>query len=413
MPFSRLKSILLRSIITPPLHFQSIAIITFKFQERTISLKKLEQLIPALFKLNPDHLPDYQPSVAAFHKILFASLHFIANGNVVPQIVQLGNKDFIIRWLPALIDSEVRLLTEKLDKLLPPGLLLSPKIIRKAEQLLLIENQTNELLSIVISKLVAHLSRSSNGNLFEDIFFKNKAYSFSGVGENALSGGMKVWLDRFHLTTGNYKPVIAVSELDNEQFDVQISIEDTSVSDQLPVPVSKILQEKQYEKQRFKILQTLSLLSPFIRGLDTHINLGGNHPILFNKVEFAPFLIEVLPAVRLLDIKIMLPKSLQELLRPKPTVKLRRNAEQQGYVRLDDLLSFDWQVAIGDALMSPDEFKKLLKNVMVHRMITKNTFEERIDEMIQKKKHLADMTVATGENWIGKLSNKELREIFG
>ena len=33
--------------------------------------------------------------------------------------------------------------------------------------------------------------------------------------------------------------------------------------------------------------------------------------------------------------------------------------------------------------------------------------------MIQKKKHLADMTVTTGENWIGKFSNKELREIFG
>jgi SNF2 family DNA or RNA helicase len=52
------------------------------------------------------------------------------------------------------------------------------------------------------------------------------------------------------------------------------------------------------------------------------------------------------------------------------------------------------------------------KNVMVHRMICKNTFEERIDAMIQKKKLLAEMTVATGENWIGKLSNKELREIF-
>jgi len=52
------------------------------------------------------------------------------------------------------------------------------------------------------------------------------------------------------------------------------------------------------------------------------------------------------------------------------------------------------------------------KNVMVHRFITKNTFEERIDEMISNKKHLAEMTVATGENWIGKLSNKELRDIF-
>ena len=53
------------------------------------------------------------------------------------------------------------------------------------------------------------------------------------------------------------------------------------------------------------------------------------------------------------------------------------------------------------------------KNVMVHRFITKDTFEERINDMIQQKKHLADMTVASGESWIGKLSNKELREIFG
>jgi SNF2 family DNA or RNA helicase len=52
------------------------------------------------------------------------------------------------------------------------------------------------------------------------------------------------------------------------------------------------------------------------------------------------------------------------------------------------------------------------QNVLVHRFITQNTFEERIDRMIQDKRHLADMTVASGESWIGKLSNSELREIF-
>ena len=51
-------------------------------------------------------------------------------------------------------------------------------------------------------------------------------------------------------------------------------------------------------------------------------------------------------------------------------------------------------------------------NVMVHRFITKNTFEERINEMIQSKKALANMTVATGENWMGNLSNKELKGLF-
>lgn len=49
---------------------------------------------------------------------------------------------------------------------------------------------------------------------------------------------------------------------------------------------------------------------------------------------------------------------------------------------------------------------------MVHRFITKNTFEERINEMIQSKKALAELTVSTGENWIGNLSNKEIKDLF-
>jgi SNF2 family DNA or RNA helicase len=49
---------------------------------------------------------------------------------------------------------------------------------------------------------------------------------------------------------------------------------------------------------------------------------------------------------------------------------------------------------------------------MVHRFITKGTFEERINEMIQSKKNFANLTVATGENWIGNLSNKELKDMF-
>ena len=53
------------------------------------------------------------------------------------------------------------------------------------------------------------------------------------------------------------------------------------------------------------------------------------------------------------------------------------------------------------------------QNVLVHRFIVKNTFEERINTMIQQKKELADMTIATGESWIGDLSNKELSELFG
>ena len=52
------------------------------------------------------------------------------------------------------------------------------------------------------------------------------------------------------------------------------------------------------------------------------------------------------------------------------------------------------------------------KNVVVHRLITMGTFEEKIDEMIKAKKELADLTVTTGEQWITELSDKELKNIF-
>jgi len=51
-------------------------------------------------------------------------------------------------------------------------------------------------------------------------------------------------------------------------------------------------------------------------------------------------------------------------------------------------------------------------NVMVHRMITKGTLEEKIDEMLRSKKDLANLTVSSGETWVGELSDKELKELI-
>ena len=50
--------------------------------------------------------------------------------------------------------------------------------------------------------------------------------------------------------------------------------------------------------------------------------------------------------------------------------------------------------------------------VFVHRFITKNSFEEKIDAMLTSKKELADMTVASGESWIARMSHEELKALF-
>ena len=52
------------------------------------------------------------------------------------------------------------------------------------------------------------------------------------------------------------------------------------------------------------------------------------------------------------------------------------------------------------------------KNVFVHRLVTRGTFEEKINAMMQRKRELAELTVASGESWLGDLSSDELKDLF-
>lgn len=52
------------------------------------------------------------------------------------------------------------------------------------------------------------------------------------------------------------------------------------------------------------------------------------------------------------------------------------------------------------------------RDVVVYRFITAGTFEEKVNEMLKKKRELADLAVSVGESWIGDLSDDEIRSLF-
>src|SRR5258706_34194 len=51
------------------------------------------------------------------------------------------------------------------------------------------------------------------------------------------------------------------------------------------------------------------------------------------------------------------------------------------------------------------------KNVQVHKFICLGTLEERIDELIEHKKGLAERIIGEGEGWISEMSTDELRDL--
>ena len=52
------------------------------------------------------------------------------------------------------------------------------------------------------------------------------------------------------------------------------------------------------------------------------------------------------------------------------------------------------------------------RTVQVRKFICTGTLEEKIDDMIEEKKALADLVVTDGEGWLTELSTRDLREVF-
>lgn len=301
---------------------------------------------------------DYQPSTASLHTVLHFSTHLLANGAVVPQIIQLKDKSFFIRWIPAMLSKEVRELVEKLNNILPPDVFIWDEKDKKKP---INKDQAFNLVSLFLTEIIAILEEFPNQDLYLNLFFRKEKYAFDLPGEEALSGGIMAWLQKYFITQGNYKPQIVVKELPNDDFIISINIQDKNANNLAnPYTLKEVLNDTIFDSNRYEILQSLTQLSSFISGLDDYINSQGNSEIIMDTAVFTPFLMEMIPAIQLLDIDILLPKALQEILKPKSSLKIKRKSEGKSFINLGQLFDFDWQIAIGENLMSVEEFKNLL-----------------------------------------------------
>ncbi|MDZ7844386.1 MAG: SNF2 helicase-associated domain-containing protein [Anaerolineales bacterium] len=70
----------------------------------------------------------------------------------------------------------------------------------------------------------------------------------------------------------------------------------------------------------------------------------------------------VFPALRLLGIRILMPRALERMLRPRLSMQVQGKDSQASSGLLDagSLFDFDWRVALGDEVISAEEFETLV-----------------------------------------------------
>ncbi|HEX6387402.1 MAG TPA: C-terminal helicase domain-containing protein, partial [Anaerolineae bacterium] len=81
--------------------------------------------------------------------------------------------------------------------------------------------------------------------------------------------------------------------------------------------------------------------------------------------------------------------------------------------RANHVFHFDrwWNPAVEDQATDRAFRIGQTRNVLVHKFVCLGTLEERIDQMIEEKKALAQRIVGAGENWLTEMSTADLREL--
>ena len=319
----------------------------------------VDELITGLLQISVSVLPDYTVSVQALHELLFLSLHLMNKGAAIPQIFMNRKKKCFIRWVPALCDIQVRHLVQGLSNRIPPGMLQ----YERGKTVKTCYLTAVSLVAMLLDYFIGQWSAPDKQDAVHNMFFAGKSGAFDSPGEKAVPAGISSWLSRLQMTHRQFLPVLKVDEGDDGNFEISIAIENRKDTREVPVPLSEVLKGKTYEKHRFDILQDLSLLSRLITGLEKYILSEAIDPVSMDNQEFVPFLFEALPALKLLDIKTILPKSLQKVLKPKLSMFIsQKNKSSNGFARLEDLLDFDLRVAIGEHLFSSAEFEQMLRH---------------------------------------------------
>lgn len=337
----------------------NLAVHTFFANKREVL--SLTDLMQHLAAISIGDLTDYSNAIYAFRMTLQLSLILASSGNVIPMIGQDKKGAVMVVWTPATSDKQTVNILGELDKYFDSESISAGKTSRtKAAP----EHPAWLLTTCFLTEMMKLSSKNITWpDKVYDIFFLATPHTFDGVGETNIPGAIKSWTDHLKTPQLRYLPVIMVKDESEEgcEFQLEMSVIDSETENNEMISVRDVFVDAAYNKTRLDILRDISQLSTLVNGLETYLAQEAEKPIILDNATFTRFLIQAVPAMRLLGIRLMLPKSLQQLLRPHPSMKLSaKSNDGSSFLRLDQLLQFSWQVAIGDELITPEEFNALV-----------------------------------------------------
>ena len=306
--------------------------------------------ISTLWNIDHTQLNLCHPSIKSKYFLLRLAFYCIARGLIIPKILIDGTSHFII-WKPSTLDHNLSSILEELQGI---------------DQIKIDTAKVGveAVLTLLISALVPALYRSivKKPDDYLELFFNERSLDFDGLSESSIGSSISRWLKLYYFDLGDFFPVIYIDELDKNKFSVDIQIAKKKGKLSAPISFSKFVKKSKSPEKLFDFYKDLDLLSTYMPEMGSYIDGRGKESMIFSDETFPRFIFEIQPILQLLGIKVVMPKSLKHLIRPKLSVSVSSSSsESSGLLSLAKLLNFDWRISLGKDLVTEADFNKVVK----------------------------------------------------
>jgi len=314
-----------------------------KFRTDTLTISTLE-----LFKLFISFDEDSGSDGYRYLFYLFRIVYLLIESKAFVPAVLEDTKSFHIVYRVLSSVPEIKQQLENLAKL-------APKMVQQKKSYLNQSSSTEAILSATISDFVAnmefmHKKQKNNPPKVTASFFYAEKFRVNGFEEQSVASSIYNYFAIFDIVKSQYRYKIYIDKAD--EYLLAIKVQDKKRE--------YLLHQSLTALNKMEILKFIAFLNSY---LPQTTQLLQSDFVELSKSEIEEFLLKTSTIIANLGVDIVLPKELKNLLRPKLSLKVSSKAKNlQSFFDLKSMLEYDWQIAIGDEMISVEEFEKLVES---------------------------------------------------
>ncbi len=318
----------------------------FRYEDKTVWITPTD-----LFNLFVSFEDDYGSTSYKYLFYLFRVAYIlIENSGFIPAVIELDSFLQII-YKPlgsiAIIDKQIDLLSQN-----------APNIVNINDKQLDVNSGTNYILSAILTDFVPkldfmHKKQKANPPQISNSFFRGKLLRTRDFETKNIAYSISNYFSVFDIVQSNYKYTMLIDIYQND-YEFYIKVKDKNSDEEYN------LKQSLQNFNKIEVVKFLSFLAQFLPKIKDLID---NDKVLFTHNELEEFLLNISTIISNLGVEIILPKELNNLLKPKLTLSVKSTSKShKSFFTLDKMLEYDWQLSIGDELISYEEFELLLKD---------------------------------------------------